>query len=193
MQVTVYQYDAFSTTPGQGNPAGIVFESERHSSAQMQAIAADVGFNETTFVLPHAENGAVRLRYFTPGHEMDLCGHATVATFTALAERGELTVGNHQLDVRAGILPIVLEINENGKTAVTMQQNNAQFIPFNGDTTAVAHAIDLKNADLDPDLPIMYGSTGIWTLIVPVKGLAAMRRIQSFYSGNGRFCQNIHS
>jgi len=177
MKVTVHQYDAFSSTPGQGNPAGIVFDAERFSNTEMLQIAAAVGFNETTFVLP-SEDGAVRLRYFTPGHEMDLCGHATVATFTALTERGELNPGNHQLDVRAGILPIMLERVGDGKTAVTMQQNPTEFIPFNGDTTAVAHAIGLENADLDPELPIMYGSTGIWTLIVPVLGLNAMQRMQ---------------
>lgn len=177
MQVTVHQYDAFSTTPGQGNPAGIVFDADKYTSDQMQQIAAAVGFNETTFVLP-ADEGTVKLRYFTPGHEMNLCGHATVASFTALAQRGELSAGTYQLDVKAGMLPIVLHMNGNGETAVTMQQNPAQFIPFEGDQTAVAHAIGLENADLDPDLPIMYGSTGIWTLIVPVRGLEAMQRMQ---------------
>jgi trans-2,3-dihydro-3-hydroxyanthranilate isomerase len=177
MQITVHHYDAFSTTPGQGNPAGIVFAAEQFSAGQMKQIAAAVGFNETTFVLP-PENGAVRLRYFTPGHEMDLCGHATIATFTALAEREELSPGTYQLDVKAGLLPIFVSQNEANETAVTMQQNPAQFIPFNGDQTAVAQAIGLENEDLDPDLPILYGSTGIWTLIVPVRGLAAMQRMQ---------------
>jgi len=193
MKVTVHQYDAFSSTPGQGNPAGIVFDAERFSNTEMLQIAAAVGFNETTFVLP-SEDGAVRLRYFTPGHEMDLCGHATVATFTALAERGEINTGNHQLDVRAGILPIVLERDDDDKTAVTMQQNPAEFIPFNGDTTAVAHAIGLENADLDPELPILYGSTGIWTLIVPVCGLDAMRRMQAHNQDfPGVLSQNDHA
>ena len=193
MHVTVHHFDAFSRTPGQGNPAGIVFDAEQFSSEQMQQIAAAVGFNETTFVLP-GDEGTVKLRYFTPGHEMNLCGHATVATFTALAQRGELMAGTYQLDVKAGMLPIVLHLNGNGETAVTMQQNPAQFIPFEGDQTAVAHAIGLENADLDPALPIMYGSTGIWTLIVPVRGLAAMQRMQP---QNGDFpgvlAQNDHA
>ncbi|MDB4868336.1 MAG: PhzF family phenazine biosynthesis isomerase [Cohnella sp.] len=72
----VLHYDAFSRIPGKGNPAGIVRDAEGLQQWEMQQIAASVGFNETTFVLP-SQVADVKLKYFTPGHEMDLWGTAS--------------------------------------------------------------------------------------------------------------------
>lgn len=179
MSTLVHHYDAFTTTPGRGNPAGIVFDAARLTDDAMQQIAAKVGFNETTFVLP-SDQADVRLRYFTPGNEMNLCGHATVASFTVLHQRGAfgdrtaLTV-----ETKAGILPISVELRE-GMPYIWMTQAPPQFIPFDGDRAAVARSIGLEASDLDEALPIVYGSTGIWTLILPVRGLDAMRRMQPY-------------
>ena len=80
MPARVLHFDAFAPRPGMGNPAGVVLDADGLSDATMQAIAQAVGFNETAFVLP-STRADLRLRYFTPGHEVDLCGHATVGSF----------------------------------------------------------------------------------------------------------------
>jgi trans-2,3-dihydro-3-hydroxyanthranilate isomerase len=59
----IYHYSAFSTVPGKGNPAGIVFEAEGLTKAQMQEIARQVGFNETAF-LCQSTTADLCLRYF---------------------------------------------------------------------------------------------------------------------------------
>ena len=87
--INVFHYDAFTNKPNMGNPAGIVLEADGLTEEEMQRIAEKVGFNETSFVLP-SEVADIRMRYFTPGFEMDLCGHGTVATIFALRERGLL-------------------------------------------------------------------------------------------------------
>ena len=79
MEIRVLHYDAFTDKPGKGNPAGVVLNAGEFSDAQMLAAAAAVGFNETVFIAPSSA-ADIRLRYFTPGQEMDLCGHATVAS-----------------------------------------------------------------------------------------------------------------
>lgn len=140
--VQVLHLNAFAATPHMVNPAGVVLATERLSDAAMQKVALAVRFNETAFVLPLAVTD-VRIRYFTPGHEVNLCGHATVAAFIALHRLGlfgrevpcQLT-----LESRAGLLPVAA-------------------------------------ADFVPDLPVVYGSTGLWTLVVPVRTLAAVRRM----------------
>ncbi len=66
--------------------AGIVLEADGLTEEEMQIIAEKVGYNETTFVLS-SEVGDIRMRYFTPGFEMDLCGHGTVGTIYALREK----------------------------------------------------------------------------------------------------------
>lgn len=84
----------------------------------MQTIARAVGFNETAFVLPSAR-ADLRLRYFTPGHEVDLCGHATVGTFVVLHRRGRLPgAGFPQrltLETAAGLLPVTVEADAPGE------------------------------------------------------------------------------
>lgn len=183
MSLTVYRYDAFTTVPHRGNPAGIVFDCDGLTDDDMQRIAAQIGFNETTFVLP-SESADLRLRYFTPGHEMDLCGHATIAGFYALHQRGALGGKTDlRLEAKAGVLPIAIELQD-GAPYIWMTQNPPHFIPFEGDRQAVADSIGLALGDLDDALPIVYGSTGIWTLILPVKGLDVMRRMKP---DNARF------
>lgn len=70
-KVRVYHYDAFSVISNKGNPAGVVLHADGLCAEDMQQIARQVGFNETSFVLK-SDVASFRFRYFTPGHEMDL-------------------------------------------------------------------------------------------------------------------------
>ncbi|OXM17583.1 PhzF family phenazine biosynthesis isomerase [Paenibacillus herberti] len=182
--ITVYHYDAFSTHPGKGNPGGVVLEADGLSENQMLAAAAAVGFNETSFVLP-SQQADFRIRYFTPGHEMNLCGHGTMACLSALAEQGQLDgLVRFTIETLAGILPIRQSVSEDGLSSFTMQQTAPEFRPFGGSREELARSIGLSSEDLHPELPIVYGSTGIWTLIVPVCGLDACSRMKP---DNSRF------
>ncbi|GMK40173.1 hypothetical protein PCCS19_32280 [Paenibacillus sp. CCS19] len=182
--VNVYHYDAFSTVPNQGNPAGVVLDGEHWSEQQMLAIAGKVGFNETAFPMP-SDVADLRIRFFTPGHEINLCGHATMATIYALATRG-LLEGRTELTIEtlAGVLPIRLHWNEEQVLRITMKQAAPQFQPFNGSVSELAQSMGIAESDIAADLPTVYGSTGTWTLIVPVTSLAAFERMKP---NNARF------
>ncbi|TDN91444.1 PhzF family phenazine biosynthesis protein [Microbacterium sp. BK668] len=84
----VLRYAAFvdPRVPGGGNPAGVVPDASSLSDADMQAIAADVGYSETAF-LTGRRGDARSIRYFSPIAEVPFCGHATIATAVVLAER----------------------------------------------------------------------------------------------------------
>ena len=176
--INVFHYDAFTNKPNMGNPAGIVLEADGLTEEEMQIIAEKVGYNETTFVLS-SEVGDIRMRYFTPGFEMDLCGHGTVGTLYALREKGLLEEkSNLTIETKAGILPIQIGVNENGETFIKMRQAAPQFKEFTGSKEELAHSIGLEVNDLDVSLPIVYGSTGNWTVIVPIKNLDACERMK---------------
>ncbi|EJR16815.1 PhzF family phenazine biosynthesis isomerase [Bacillus paranthracis] len=176
--INVFHYDAFTNKPNMGNPAGIVLDADGLTEEEMQRIAEKVGFNETTFVLS-SEVGDIRMRYFTPGFEMDLCGHGTVGTIFALRERGLLEEkASLTIETKAGILPIQIGVNENGETFIKMRQAAPQFKEFTGSKEKLAHSIGLEVNDLDVSLPIVYGSTGNWTVIVPVKNLDVCERMK---------------
>ncbi|WP_426950127.1 PhzF family phenazine biosynthesis protein [Bacillus mycoides] len=176
--INVFHYDAFTNKPNMGNPAGVVIEADGLTEEEMQRIAEKVGFNETAFVLS-SEVADIRMRYFTPGFEMDLCGHGTVGTIYALRERGLLEEkANLTIETKAGILPIQIGANENGETFIKMRQAAPQFKDFTGSKEELAHSIGLEVTDLDASVPIVYGSTGNWTVIVPIKNLDACERMK---------------
>ncbi|MEW4429657.1 PhzF family phenazine biosynthesis isomerase [Paenibacillus pabuli] len=177
-EVKVYHYDAFSAVPGKGNPAGVVFDADDLSEMDMQQIAYKVGFNETVFVL-NSRTSDVRLRYFTPGHEINLCGHATMASLYGLKKRGLL--GDQKsitIETKVGLLPIRFE--QDGDTInMEMKQDQPQFVPFRGDIGKLANSINLTSDDLDLSMPIVYGSTGTWTLLIPIRKLNSFSKMKS--------------
>ena len=113
-----YWVDAFANQPFQGNPAVVVPQSDGLSDRQMQQIAREVNCSETAFVLqPTVPEADFRLRWFTPTQEVDLCGHATIATLHALAQEGRFNLqrGTTQLlylETRSGILKVTVDYKD---------------------------------------------------------------------------------
>lgn len=176
--VKVYHYDAFSNKPNKGNPAGVVLHADKLTDDEMQNIAYKVGFNETAFLM-QSSVADWRIRYFTPGYEMDLCGHGTVAAIYALQTRGFIKeAGNFTIETKAGVLPIQVELDSSSRPYITMKQANPQFQKFHSSREELAASIGLHENDLEENLPIVYGSTGNWTLLVPVKKLASFKEMK---------------
>lgn len=86
MAVPIYVVDAFSDRPFAGNPAGVCLLDAYPAEEWMQKVAAEMKHAETAFLVPNGED--YHLRWFTPAVEVDLCGHATLASAHALFERG---------------------------------------------------------------------------------------------------------
>lgn len=110
---------------------------------------------------------------------MDLCGHGTVAAVYALQTRGLIEkTGKFTIETKAGILPIQIEKDLNNGPYITMKQANPQFQEFYGSREELAACIGLRVHELEENLPIVYGSTGNWTLLVPVKKLESFKRMK---------------
>ena len=174
--ITLYRYDAYTTVPGKGNPAGVVLETEHLSEEQMQRIAKEAAYSETAFVFP-SDKADLRLRYFTPGAEVPLCGHATVGSIYALHEKGLIGEGEITIETGAGVMPISVTVKD-GRTQIGMTQAVYQEKPFRGDKAALAAAIGLTEDELDERYPIMYGYTGLWTVAIPVKHLESFAKMK---------------
>ncbi len=175
-KITVYHYDAFSDTPNKGNPAGVVIDDEYLTDKQMQEIAYKVGFNETAFVVK-SQKANLGIRFFTPGHEMNLCGHATVATLFCLKSRGMLgDMNSLTIETKAGIIPVDL-IGQDKNIRVLMGQNTPQFKTYQGGLDIIADSLGIDVDDINLSLPVMYGSTGTWTLLVPIAKLSTFSRM----------------
>lgn len=105
MDILVHTVRAFTAHGNGGSPAGVVLDTDNLTEDQMQTIARKVGFAETAFVLP-APDADTNVRFFDPETEVDLCGHATIATWFLLHSKGQAAVGNHMQNTEAGKLGI---------------------------------------------------------------------------------------
>jgi predicted PhzF superfamily epimerase YddE/YHI9 len=88
MPLDLYQVDAFTDRPFAGNPAAVCLLPEARDAAWMQDVAREMNLSATAFLLPEADG--YRLRWFTPGVELELCGHGTLASAHVLWETGAL-------------------------------------------------------------------------------------------------------
>jgi PhzF family phenazine biosynthesis protein len=108
MQVVVHIVNAFPDAPGGGNPAGVVLDADALTAAQKLAIARQVGLSETAFVSA-SQTATFRLEFFTPARQIAHCGHATIATFSLLRQRGVLGDGRFSKETIDGKRDILLD------------------------------------------------------------------------------------
>lgn len=156
--------DAFTTQPFGGNPAGVVLLDDVFPGEKfMQQVAAEFRYSETAFVLRNSET-EFTVRYFTPAAEVDLCGHATIATFGTLYKLGIIADGtmciNHTL---AGDLQV--RVGEK----VMMQMAEPQVIDTAVDVELLHRIMGVKS--LHSILPVQVVSTGLPDIIMPVEGI----------------------
>jgi len=109
MKAQLFQVDAFADKPFEGNPAAIVPLDVWPEDSVLQAIAAENNLAETAFFSP--ENGGFRLRWFTPTVEVDLCGHATLATAHVIFTRFKCAAPVIRFETRSGRLTVKREGN----------------------------------------------------------------------------------
>jgi len=109
--ITIFQVDSFANEPFKGNPAGVCITETALDEPTMQNIAAEMNLSETAFIVPVTAGKLVdaykfKLRWFTPTTEVDLCGHATLATAKVLYEIYELNHDKLTFDTKSGDLII---------------------------------------------------------------------------------------
>ncbi|MEU3406398.1 PhzF family phenazine biosynthesis isomerase [Streptomyces sp. NPDC006670] len=166
------RYVAFSTDPLGGNPAGVVLDATGIDEATMAATAAEVGYSETAFVVPR-QNGELDIRYFSPQNEVPFCGHATIATAVAHAER--YGVGELLLHTGAGPVPVTTSAGPDGAvvaTLVSVAPRTAEITE--ADLAELLAALRWSAADLDPALPPRAAYAGAWH---PVIAAASRERL----------------
>ena len=161
--------DAFTDRPLAGNAAGVVPDADGLADEQCQAIANELGASETAFLFG-SDRADRRVRYFTPTTEVDLCGHATIASHAHLHEDGEIDAGTHTLETNVGVLEI--DVEPDGAVWMTQDDPAIEEVDLGYDRVADALGIDRAAlADVGADLPLAVASTGLAFLVVPVNFL----------------------
>ncbi|MFX0134535.1 MAG: PhzF family phenazine biosynthesis protein [Candidatus Hodarchaeota archaeon] len=165
--------DVFAERKFEGNQLAVFLCEEVLFEAEMQKIAKEMNYSETTFITSK-ENYDVRI--FTPEVELSFAGHPTIGTAHVIQQ--ELIKGNVKtilLNLKIGPIPVLFKYKSGKVDLIWMEQNPPSFNRF-FDTELISQILNLKESDIDDRFPIQEVSTGAAFIIVPLKTLNALKR-----------------
>jgi len=163
--------DAFTDQPFHGNPAGVCLPEADLPDAVMQAIAAQNNLSETAFAVPAGDHWA--LRWFTPGAEVDLCGHATLGTAAVLFAEDLVGDDTIAFDTRSGRLTVT---REDGRLVLDFPRHDPRPIAVtDAMRRAVAPAAIVAAAAAGDDLLLeLADETAVRTLVPDLVAMGAL-------------------
>jgi trans-2,3-dihydro-3-hydroxyanthranilate isomerase len=172
-----YIVDVFARAKYAGNQLAVFVNAGGIADEEMQQIAREINYSETTFILDSQEkNGGYDVRIFTPKRELPFAGHPTLGTAYVLMEAIVLQKQDAiALNLQVGQIPVTRQQDE-ALGAVFWMQQQAPSFGQKLDGAAIAEVLNLTADDLDSRLPIQEVSTGIPFIIVPLKTHAALKR-----------------
>jgi trans-2,3-dihydro-3-hydroxyanthranilate isomerase len=172
MRAPYLHYDVFTGEPFLGNQLAVFTDARGIDPPRMQAIAREMNFSESTFVLPAEDAGTdARMRIFTPYVEMPMAGHPTIGSTFALAHAGLIAPGRPRwvFGLNVGPTPVDLEWNGDRLRFAWMTQQPPAFGPVVDDRDSIAAALGLTAEDLVPELPVEQISCGVPFLFVALR------------------------
>ena len=174
-----YVVDVFAESRLAGNQLAVFRDCAHLSTGEMQAIAREMHFSETTFIrseVPH--DGGYDVRIFTPNYELPFAGHPTLGTaYVIQSQIIQRPVEAVVLNFKVGQIPVTFSYGGSSPDILWMKQKPPRF----GKTferRRIAEALGLKVSDLDPDFPVQLVSTGVPFIIVPLTSLNAVKAIR---------------
>ena len=169
-------YDVFTSNRFEGNQLAVCPDPGTLTAEQMQKIAQEMNFSETTFIYPAERGGDVRMRIFTPAEELPMAGHPTIGSTFALAHEGVIAAGRNEFVFELGVGPIPVSLEwQNGRLSFAWM---TQLLPtFGGvieNRTAFAAAIGLAESDVVEGAPVQSVTCGVPFLFVALRTRAAV-------------------
>jgi trans-2,3-dihydro-3-hydroxyanthranilate isomerase len=169
--------DVFAEEKYAGNQLAVVRRGDQLASDNMQKIAREINFSETTFIIGDTRHrGGFDVRIFTPAAELPFAGHPTLGTaYVIQQDIIREPVRKVVLNLKVGPIPVSFSYRQGRPDVLWMRQIEPRF-GQTMDARRVAPVLGLKLGDLLPEFPVQEVSTGIPFVIVPVRTLEAVRR-----------------
>lgn len=163
----------FAEKKYEGNQLAVFLAEDIFSDTEMQKIAREMNFSETTFITSIKD---FNIRIFTPDVELPFAGHPTIGTaYVFQKEIIKSNVKTLSLNLKIGQIPILFKYKSGDTEEIWMEQNIPAFGKF-FDPELIAKTLYLKEEDIDIRFPIQEVSTGLPHIIVPLKNLDALKR-----------------
>lgn len=192
MSFLAYKINAFTNSPTGGNPAGLVINPPSLTDQQMKWITQQLKVSETAFLSP-SKNADFRVRFFSPDVEVDLCGHATIATFYTLAAKGYFLSSNYTVRVtqetNVGILSVEITFQNNYPERVMMLQQTPILKAISYNINDVAMILGIPIDAIDSSLPQKIVSTGLFTLPICLHSRHALEQVSPDFNQISLFCK----
>ena len=192
--MNVMKVNAFTESLKGGNPAGVVLDSPDLIDEQMKHISKELVVSETAFVFP-SNVADFKVRFFSPTVEVDLCGHATIATFFTMALKGKFSPKKNNVitqETKAGILPVNIYYNDDNKIdKVMMTQSKPIYKNIHFNISLVADSLKVDVKDIDDSLPKQIVSTGLFTLPICIKSYDALKNIKPDFEKVKKICDKM--
>jgi trans-2,3-dihydro-3-hydroxyanthranilate isomerase len=191
---TFYIADVFAEEKYAGNQLAVIRNAGTLTDAEMQLIAREMNYSETTFILSDdIQGGGYDVRIFTPKEEVPFAGHPTLGT--AYVIQREILKEPAQeiiLNLKVGQIPVTFDFSSKDNDTLWMKQNQPVF----GQTleaATVARVLNIEESDIDSRFPIQDVSTGLPFFIVPVKTLAAVKKARINRDKYLELIENTHA
>lgn len=176
MDINIYQVDAFSDKAFGGNPAGVVLDARYLTEDTMQSIAKEMNLSETAFVTS-VDGDLFTVRFFTTVCEVDLCGHATIATFHTLTKMGYILpiddgIKRVYQETKAGKLAVDIMFKDGEVDKIFMEQAIPREIDIINDISPLLKSMGISMEDIGVLNDTIYPeiiSTGLPDIILPIK------------------------
>lgn len=178
MALTFYIVDVFAEEKYAGNQLAVFTGGDALSTEQMQRIAKEMNYSETTFILASDAQDSYSVRIFTPEQELPFAGHPTLGTaFILQQEVIRQPVETIVLNLKVGPIPVSVIYQHQSPSVLWMRQNPPVFGQRLA-VEAIAPVLNLDPTEIDDRVPIQEVSTGVPFIIVPLKTLESLQRIK---------------
>lgn len=183
-----YLVDVFSKEKYAGNQLAVIRDARQLSDVEMQRIAKEMNFSETTFIRSERPiRGGYDVRIFTPEKEIPFAGHPTLGTaFIIQRKILRKPVRSLLLNLKIGQIPVMFSYS--GEHVLWMKQLSPSF-GKTFDSSFVSQILNLNKDDLETRFPIQEVSTGLPFVIVPLKTLEAVRNARIIQKAYFQFVQ----
>jgi trans-2,3-dihydro-3-hydroxyanthranilate isomerase len=189
-----YILDVFAENKYAGNQLAVFRNVDGISDAEMQKIAQEMHFSETSFILSEEKrNGGYDVRIFTPAHEIPFAGHPTLGTaYLIQQEIIKQPVEKVVLNLKVGQIPVTFNYLGDQVDIMWMKQINPIFGKVL-DSSSIAGVLNIDEQEIDSKFPIQEVSTGTSFIMVPLKTLNGVKKAEVDKTGYFKLIENLEA
>lgn len=188
MEITVFNTTVFKDGQNGGNPCPVVLNADPLSSDQMRSLAKEWDREAAFIERVSFDKNYLAVRFFVPNHEMEMCGHGTIAAVTVAKEQGIIDPGKVIVRTGVGWIHCLYE-NDSDNSRVVVNRQRPEFHSESPSSSEVARALNIEESAVDTDIgPIKSVSTSRHKLVIPLSDVTTLNELEPNYQYLWKLC-----